>query len=605
MLPGARVTWKPLEDLANRVRNVFEQYFNYTHERIAFSISEEGYNFGGEIDGQPVAMLGGPANPDPSPVMKVTSDGPLLLRGTIRTTYTGYSWIDVTPKSRYLYFDLTHRTVRDRVFDLQLPSDAAAFSEVSGEVQLIDSGTSTLFVPGRMKDFDMDLSIAVYYNSSGEMFMAREAVPGDLYKVTTLSARHDEALRQAALRAEAENDGQYEAILAANSRLPEGIEQELYTLTLQIAGESPSAYDRAEAIASYLRRNMRYRLDVDYPPRGRDFASYFVLDSKQGYCSYFATAMAVMGRIAGLPTRYVEGYYARPDAEGVAVLNGMDAHAWAEVYLKGLGWIPYDATNGGPAVGGGAGGSAGDQYGTGDTAEDDGDSQETPFDDPDQSIDGTDDSDIADTQGGAPDEDDQDDSSDQDQTDDSQDDSPEDEPDDFPPDAPEDEPQDDPGDAGQDDPLPDDASHRGGPWWLILPLILLLIALAAFWIRSRLQATDLFRLCRRTRRSSQAAMMVYRATLTLLSHMGQVQQGGETPEAFVERVSQELENLDYAEFARAVTLNRYAGKPLRKDHVETGLRAYRRFMGSMRVPERLRFTLTRLLHGLGDFENIP
>lgn len=40
--------------------------------------------------------------------------------------------------------------------------------------------------------------------------------------------------------------------------------------------------------------------------------SYFVLEAPEGYCVYFASAMAVMARIAGLPARYVEGYLAVP-----------------------------------------------------------------------------------------------------------------------------------------------------------------------------------------------------------------------------------------------------------------------------------------------------
>lgn len=587
-LPAGRVTWAPMENLAEKVRSVFEQYFNFTHERIAFSISEEGYNFGGEIDGQAVAMLGGPANPDPKPVMKVTADAPLLLRGAIRATYTGYSWIDVTPKNRYLYYDLTHRIVRDRVFNLNFESPPSAFFAAHGEVELLDSSTSTLFTPGRMSDFEMDLSNAVYYNSSGEMFMAREAQTGDRYRLEVLNPIHDDALEQAALLAEAEDDGQYAQILAAHTQLPDGIEPQLIALTAQLIQGADNAYARAEAIAAYLRGSMRYRLDVPYPPRGRDFASYFVLDAREGYCSYFATAMAVMGRIAGLPTRYVEGYYARPGLDGTATLTGMDAHAWAEVYFNGLGWIPFDTTNGGPAADGSSGG--GDlMFGTGNESPDDGNQEETPFDDPSKGADGERDDDIAQTEAGAP----EDEPTPQ----------PESEPDAPPPDAP--------GEQGTNDapdsPEADDGAQgpRGG-WWGLLPaLLILLLALAAWWVWKRLQATDIERLCRGTRRAQTAAMMLYRANLTLLSHAGQYPQGGETPERFVERVAAELENPDYADFARAVTLNRYGNRPIKKDDVETGLRAYRTFLRRMRRTERLRFMASRVFRGLGDFENIP
>ena len=49
-----------VEEAAERVRGVFEQYFHFTQERIAFSINEAGYDHAGEIDGEIVPMLGGP-----------------------------------------------------------------------------------------------------------------------------------------------------------------------------------------------------------------------------------------------------------------------------------------------------------------------------------------------------------------------------------------------------------------------------------------------------------------------------------------------------------------------------------------------------------------
>lgn len=588
LMPAGRVTWRPMEDLATRVRSMFEQYFNFTHERVAFSIAEEGYNHGGEVDGQPVAMLGGPANPDPNPVMRVECDQPVLLRGTIRATYTGYSWVDTTPKNRYLYYDVTHRSVRERVFNLNFDAPEEAFAPVRAKVELLDSGTSTLFVPGRLREFDMPLSNAVYYNSSGEMFMARKAEPGDSYALETLNPIYGDELRQAVVWGEADGDSRFAGILAAHTQLPEGIAPELYALTMDITAEAQNPYDRAAAIADYLRRNMRYNLEVDYPPRGRDFVSWFVLEGKEGYCSYFASAMAVMGRVAGLPTRYVEGYLARPGGEGGTVLTGMDAHAWAEVYFEGLGWVPFDATNGGPGAGS-ASGADGDesQYGYG--AEGEPQTTPAPLDDPNRAADGIDGAGLNDN-------------SQQEPT-----------PSPTPDDNPFDDPGEDPDDPENDDFPPEDApddppeAARGGAAWALLAvlLILLLVALIVWWVRRRLLASDPALLCGQTRRASQGAMIAYRACLTLLGHVGQYPQNGESPEAFAQRVARELDNPDFEAFTRAVTLGRYGGRPIRRDDVNTGLKAYRRFESGMSRAERARYLLTRVFRGLGDFEQIP
>ena len=61
-----------------------------------------------------------------------------------------------------------------------------------------------------------------------------------------------------------------------------------------------------------------------------DFTYYFLFENKQGYCTSFATAMAVLGRAIGIPTRYVEGFvvdYRDYDNRGILVRNSM-AHAW-------------------------------------------------------------------------------------------------------------------------------------------------------------------------------------------------------------------------------------------------------------------------------------
>jgi hypothetical protein len=88
---------------------------------------------------------------------------------------------------------------------------------------------------------------------------------------------------------------------------------------------------------------------VDDQPEDVDFVTRFLLDAKEGYCTYFASAMTVLCRMVGLPARYVEGYIAEPDENGEAIVTGLSAHAWTEVYFKGFGWLTFDAT---PRTGG-------------------------------------------------------------------------------------------------------------------------------------------------------------------------------------------------------------------------------------------------------------
>lgn len=585
LVPGDRLTWKPLADAAERVRGMFEQYFRFTHERIAFSINEEGYDHAGEVGDAVVSMLGGPAQPHTDPVMRVHTDADALLRGAIRTAYTGYSWVDTVPKSRFLYYDMTHRATRERLFSPQAALDDAILrTDVS--VEMLSKGTSTLFVPGMMDGFQMDLSTAVYYNTAGEVFLSRDVQRGDSYRLRALLPELNEALRQAVIDGEGAADDRWQDILEQHIHLPEGIDGGVYTLTMRAIEGTENPFDRAVAIMNYLRGNMRYTLQPDMPPRGRDFVSHFLLDTREGYCSYYASAMAVMGRMAGLPTRYVEGYLARP---GVEVLTGENAHAWCEVYFRGVGWIPFDATGGtsGSGVtpqtpdtgdagtgddfaGGGGLGSDGDYNPAGDAP--------TPSPEPD---------------GGLPPEEPED--------------TPTPEPGEDPgaQDVPDDAPEDaDP--PGDDSATPPEGARRGGPWWLLLLLALAALTVVAVrWVRKRLRLSDPAALCGAVRGYPEAAMILYRANLTVLAHLGQAPMGGEPPVAFARRVSEQLKSGDFAEFAEAVSDASYGRQPLKREHIDAGLRAYRRFRDALGLKERIRFTLTRIFRGLGDFERIP
>ncbi len=77
----------------------------------------------------------------------------------------------------------------------------------------------------------------------------------------------------------------------------------------------------------------------------REFLDYFLLESRQGYCTYFATAFVLLARAEGIPARYVQGYCV-PVEEGTTLVYSNMAHAWPEVYLEGAGWIPFEPTPG-------------------------------------------------------------------------------------------------------------------------------------------------------------------------------------------------------------------------------------------------------------------
>ena len=107
-----------------------------------------------------------------------------------------------------------------------------------------------------------------------------------------------------------------------------------------------SAYSKMAALEAYLRQNYEYSKTASPLPAGTDFVHFFLFDEQKGYCTSFASALAVMGRIVGVPTRYVQGFRMPEKAEqdGIYRVTGSDAHAWVEAYIDGLGWMIFEAT---------------------------------------------------------------------------------------------------------------------------------------------------------------------------------------------------------------------------------------------------------------------
>jgi protein-glutamine gamma-glutamyltransferase len=109
------------------------------------------------------------------------------------------------------------------------------------------------------------------------------------------------------------------------------------------ADETP--FDKAAALENYLRTRYQYTLDLPKTPTADPIAN-FLFERKEGHCEYFASAMAVMLRSLGIPSRVVNGFRTDEfnDLTGNYVVRAKDAHAWVEVFFPGYGWQTFDPT---------------------------------------------------------------------------------------------------------------------------------------------------------------------------------------------------------------------------------------------------------------------
>ncbi|MBQ9828124.1 MAG: transglutaminase domain-containing protein, partial [Lachnospiraceae bacterium] len=105
-------------------------------------------------------------------------------------------------------------------------------------------------------------------------------------------------------------------------------------------------------IRETLSSSIAYNEGVSTYSGSSDFLQYVLEQSRSGYDVHYATAAVLMFRYMGVPARYVEGYYISPEEAAEMepgkeyILDESHAHAWAEYYLEGVGWLPFETTPG-------------------------------------------------------------------------------------------------------------------------------------------------------------------------------------------------------------------------------------------------------------------
>ena len=123
-------------------------------------------------------------------------------------------------------------------------------------------------------------------------------------------------------------------------------------LTNQIVAGKATAYDRAVALQSFFTtgHGFVYDLQATRARPGEDQLVAF-LQRKHGFCEQYATAMAVMLRVARIPSRVAVGFTAgqklsSKDGSSTYEVTTQEAHAWPEAWFAGTGWVRFEPTPG-------------------------------------------------------------------------------------------------------------------------------------------------------------------------------------------------------------------------------------------------------------------
>jgi transglutaminase-like putative cysteine protease len=152
-----------------------------------------------------------------------------------------------------------------------------------------------------------------------------------------LPARNVPRLRAASTDYPEEIRNAYLQLPNLDPRIPE--------LAKQITARALTPFDKTVTLENYLRSHYAYNLNLTGKP-GDDPLAHFLFETRSGHCEYFASAMAIMLRTLGIPTREVNGFLPGEynDLGEDYIVRASDAHSWVEVYFPGTGWMTFDPT---------------------------------------------------------------------------------------------------------------------------------------------------------------------------------------------------------------------------------------------------------------------
>jgi transglutaminase-like putative cysteine protease len=276
-----------------------------------------------------VVRVSSPIKLDPITARKI-----LRLRGTAFDRYDGRTWtrsesdsVRMSPLGEYYPLQ---RMEHDGDLTLRLILD-----HLDETVLFVPAGTVGLRIPQRgvpgtareRMTISRGHGFDIRYQSHEELGVIYEAV------ISPQAAEHDVPVDRDL------DDERYLALPAGHERL--------IALARELTANLTDQPSKAKRLLSYLRNEGRYRYSLELPNiKGVPPLLAFVFDAKRGHCEYFSSALAIMLRAVGIPSRNVTGFAGGEynGYGGYYAVRQADAHSWVEALLPGRGWVTMDPT---------------------------------------------------------------------------------------------------------------------------------------------------------------------------------------------------------------------------------------------------------------------
>ncbi|HEU4880756.1 MAG TPA: DUF3488 and transglutaminase-like domain-containing protein, partial [Longimicrobium sp.] len=196
--------------------------------------------------------------------------------------------------------------------------------------------TDVLFGTHPLLNVQPRSAIRVFQDYTGDVRFSGSDAP--VYTTTSAGPRPSER----ALRASDVPDG---PLVRPYLQLPLNLDPRIRRLADSLTAGQTTRIDRVRAVERHFATGFSYTLDL--PRTARDATlEGFLFRRRAGHCEYYSTGMVVLLRAAGIPSRNVTGFLGgewNGFGDYLAV-TGNDAHAWVEVWMGEVGWVPFDPT---------------------------------------------------------------------------------------------------------------------------------------------------------------------------------------------------------------------------------------------------------------------
>lgn len=291
--------------------------------------------------------------------LELTMEHPekLYLRGFIGDVYTGNSWESFSPDTYEEGESLFYWLHKSDFYGQTMIADVGTLMGGDEQSQLTirqkAACKSRTLIPYALSEKQiLDKQAIGDEEIQGQKEVTLYYQPGSLPRWIENDVRMRSQQDKETVQAYLQKEESYREFVYAND-LQITSEVEALFQKMDFAPNTPLSFDGYLAlIQQSLEEVLTYDETVVTKNGRNDFLTYTFQQSKRGYSVHYATAAVLMLRYCKIPARYVEGYYL-PANEAKELKSGehfalkqKHCHAWAEYYLDGIGWIPFEVTPG-------------------------------------------------------------------------------------------------------------------------------------------------------------------------------------------------------------------------------------------------------------------